>query len=209
MSWQHATPMRSFAIMKALVNDERFVKLSAKAQAALLVAVIHHADHNGWWRLKAKTLANEVGRSDRRVRDAINECVAVGLIVAARQRRPDGTLGVYDFELDDVITHQADENVRLWTRPSSGTSADKSVRSASADESVRARTALNGSMNGSAGDGTADAVAGDHAQWWLDNIGIEFAHDARAFAEEAASAIRLSSVEAETIRLALLQRGAT
>lgn len=209
--WQHATPSRSMALVRAIVDDSRFATLGAKAQAALLVAVIRYADHNGRWYVKAETLAVALGRSERRVRDAVSEWIDVGLVLASRRRRPDGTLSVYDFELDDVITQQADETVRLWTKTSAGASADKTVRSPSADETVRAERSFNDQSNayvrtkasGGPGGGTAGAAA---HRTWADNFGVHFAHDPAAFAEEAGRALKLDTADAERLRLEIIER---
>jgi hypothetical protein len=199
--WQHATPFRSHALVRAVIADARFAKLRAPAQAAILVAVIQHADHNGRWYVKAETLAKALGRSERRVRDAISECMDAGVLLGTRRRRPDGTLSVYDYELDDVIVRRADENVRLWTKSSGGRPGTSA--GASADGTVRARTVLNGSMNGRAVGGAA-AADDERFAFWLENIGIEYAHDPRAFAEEALRVLHVDAAAAEALRIELV-----
>lgn len=149
---QRATPMRTFALLRAIVGDARFVELGSPAQSALLVAVIRHADRDGRWFAKQATLGDGVGRSGRRLRDAIAACVRAGLVVVTESRRPDGTRGPNDYALASDLIAQADETVRMWTsnrtKPSPGTSEDETVRLTGEDETVRAGTALNGFSNG-------------------------------------------------------------
>jgi hypothetical protein len=135
--------LRAFALTKAIVHDERFKNLPARAQVALLTGVIEYADRSGHWFVKAETLAQRLGRSERRVRSALLECSASSVLRLTRRRRDDGTLSVYDYRLAEEIIAAADELERLWTtshqtKSSGGRSpADESARSTSADEIVR------------------------------------------------------------------------
>lgn len=151
MTVKYGTPLRAFALLRAIVDDERFVRLGAPAKVAILVAVIRYADHNGRWFAKQATLGDGVGRSGRRVREALAACVRAGLLVVAESRRPDGTRGANEYVLAADLVEHADETIRMWTskrtHPSPGASTDESVRLTSPDETVRAVTALNGSLN--------------------------------------------------------------
>ncbi|MCW2976392.1 MAG: hypothetical protein JWM06_1673 [Actinomycetia bacterium] len=149
--------MRTYALLRSIVEDEHFTDLGAPAQAAVLVAVIRYADHDGRWFIKQSTLSNALGRSERRVRDALTACRSVVTIDA--RRRPDGTQGANDYSLNAEVMTQADEYVRLWTssrtKASPGsdenvrpTSPDENVRPTSPDENVRAGTASNDFSNG-------------------------------------------------------------
>jgi hypothetical protein len=147
-----ATPFRTLALLRAIVTHPRFRNLGAPAQSTLLVGIIQHGDHDGRLFAKQKTLGETVGRTGRRVGEALRACVTAGLLRATPHRRPDGTRGANDYALAEAIIQRADEIVLLWTnnrtKPSLSTSEDENVLLTSEDENVLAERFSNGSLNG-------------------------------------------------------------
>jgi hypothetical protein len=145
------TPLRAFALCRAIVEDEHFPDLTAAAQRALLVVVIRHADHDGWFEIKYATLADELGCDVRNAGVAMRKAVPL-FLEQTHQRRADGKRRACAFRLVDRITKQADEIVLLWTsretKTSSRPGSDEIVLRPGSDEIVRARTALERSLNG-------------------------------------------------------------
>lgn len=176
---KRASPMRTYALLRAIVEDDRFSKLGSSAQAALLASVIKYADHDGWWFAKQVTIGRVVGRSDRRVRDAL---VACGELLRIKgSRRPDGTQGANEYQLSKAVREQADEYVLLWnsktktsggdaSETSGGTSPDGSDRLPSPDGNVRPRTALDRTLNGLAKEQPSE-MSDEDFEVWVTKVG--------------------------------------
>lgn len=145
------TPLRGFALCRAIVEDEHFPQMAAAAQRALLVVAIRHADHDGWFEIKYSTLAAELGCDVRNAGVAMRKAVPL-FLEQTHQRRADGSRRACAFRLVDRVTNQADEIVRQWVSKETKTSvrpgADEIVLLPCSDEIVRAGTALQRSSNG-------------------------------------------------------------
>lgn len=145
------TPLRGFALCRAIVEDEHFPRLTAAVQRALLIVTIRHADHHGWFEIKYATLADELGCDVRNAGVAMRGAVPL-FLEQTHQRRADGSRRACAFRLVNRVTTRADEIVLLWTskgtESSSRPGSDEIVLPPGSDEIVRARTALERSLNG-------------------------------------------------------------
>jgi hypothetical protein len=181
---RRATPLRTTALVKAAIVDEHFVSLPAKAQRALLVVIVLHADHDGCFELKHETLAAEIGCERRNAWAAMSELVP-SFLEQTDQRRSDGSRRASAYRLVDRVLTQADDFVRLWTtkatKTSSGSSSDEIVTLPSSDEIVTlpssdeivtARTVLNGSLNGFGSDEPEEKLSTAEVQAMLRENGL-------------------------------------
>ena len=145
------TPLRGFALCRAIVEDEHFPKMTAAAQRALLIVTIRHADHNGRFEIKYSTLADELGCDVRNAGVAMRKAVPL-FLEQTHQRRAEGSRRACAFRLVERVTKRADEIVLLWTSKETKTSSrpgtDENVLLPGSDEIVRAGTALERSLNG-------------------------------------------------------------
>lgn len=163
---RNATPMRSFALVRAIVLDPAYARLPAQSQSVVLTAVASFADHDGWFEVKYETLAKVVGRSSRNVGAAMRR--ARPLIEITPQRRADGHQRANAFRLAPGVVRRADEIVLLWTRGRTKSSfrvgSDEIVTLLGSDEIVLPGTVLNGSMNGSRDDDFVQPSADEAAR---------------------------------------------
>ena len=140
---QPAPPSHTFFLLREIVRDERFRQLGAPAQSILLAAVIEHGDRRGSFFASAEKLAEENGRSERRVRAALDQAVECGLLTRQRYVRLNGTLGTYTFYVDQALVVSADETVRAYSEEHHRT--ESSGRQARTESSGRqARTESSG-----------------------------------------------------------------
>lgn len=100
---------QTFLLLREIVADERFAGLPARTQSVVLTAVIQHADGEGKFWPKARKLGELVGRTDRSVRDALDQAVASGLLTKQGYLRPDGKRGSNTYQVDAVLVTRAEE----------------------------------------------------------------------------------------------------
>jgi hypothetical protein len=86
-----------------LKADARFRRVHTRTQLVLSHAVVHHADGNGRWFTKNRTISEELGCSRSTVVRAWTEAVDAGLITREAWARPDGFQGSSSYFLDPAL----------------------------------------------------------------------------------------------------------
>jgi GntR family transcriptional regulator len=108
-----AKPSETFALLRRLHADARYRQLKSRSARCLTVAVERHADGEGRFWPKLRTLADEVGVSLSTAKRAIREAVEAGLIERQPYLRPDGSQGSTTYVLDAALVHPETR----WVKP--------------------------------------------------------------------------------------------
>lgn len=96
-------------ILRAIVDDPRFVEASSGSQTTLLVAIIMWSDATGCWFTSKEKWGKAVGLGPRQVQRAISRLEATGLFTVTAYLRPPGTAapgrqGSNNYALDPMLT---------------------------------------------------------------------------------------------------------
>lgn len=105
---ERAFPSARYEMAKRVQSDERFRKLPARAQSALLIAVVKWADGAGRFWPKTQTWADECGCSRSTIVRAIKRMIESGLLWRTPYLRPDGTQGSTTYELDPTSWRESE-----------------------------------------------------------------------------------------------------
>jgi hypothetical protein len=115
----------AFALLNAIVDDDRFRELGTSTQAVVLVAAIKHANRDGVFFAKHGTIGNPLELSADTVGRRVRSAVKVGLLSRTRRRREDGRLGVYVYAFAPEVLARRDEILRAWQDHATETSGGR------------------------------------------------------------------------------------